>query len=162
MQIWYKLTRKLETHLQDGYAWMETASRARTTTAMRTECASFWCIFLLWCVCFLGCCYSVTLLRLFVLKEMSIPTNSRLVLDDERSCKKSKRSKNFHSSLKTPFNKKIKCWGWQLRRLHFGRNWWLCVGESNPNRNPIKQVVMLFNMFVCRSEIVPKTNVKDS
>ncbi len=55
-----KLTKKLETHLQEGYAWMETARRARTTTAMRTECASFWCIFLLlllllllllWCVC---------------------------------------------------------------------------------------------------------------
>lgn len=129
MQIWYKLTRILETHLQDGYAWMETASRARTTTAMRTECASFWCIFLLWIVCFLGCCYYVTLLRLFVLKEMSIPKSSRWYWTTNEVAKKKKRSKNFHSSLKTPFNKKIKCWGRQLRRLHFGRNWWLCVGR---------------------------------
>lgn len=41
-------------------------------------------------VCFLGCCYSVTLLRFFVLKEMAIPKFS--VLDETKKKKKKKKT----------------------------------------------------------------------
>lgn len=147
---------KFETHLQDGYAWMETARRPRTTTAMRTECASFWCIFFfLWCVLlslnffsWIGCCW-------FCFITLAFFSGYRRWTNEWKKNEpnsKQTASENFHSSLKDRLVFSLEREDQVLRStmetvtlflffFWFGRNLvTLRQSSCNPNRNPIKQV----------------------